>query len=230
MVFDKLPAPRQLTLSRIHRQSADNPILDLAHSLREGVKFDEFEREIERIAANDPRVIVAPRADPDLMSRAPMLVWRNATRIRLIQGFRTAHNAPAEELMPGEPLICDGIELPLKYRKKRIDLEARGLIKGAQAIYVSAGRKTGFARLHIVGAETPTISAATIIKIEAPGLDEPYIASAARMGAAFVHGAEEQASLGYGILSANATGLHWRFLLSKSGEVKDELFLPLPAA
>ena len=189
MVFDKLPEPRRLTLSRIHRQSADNPILDLAHALREGVEFHEFEREIERIAADDPRVVVAPRADPDLMARAPMLVWRNATRIRLIQGFRTAHNAPSDELMPGEPLICDGIELPLKHRKKRIDLEARGLIKGAQAIYLGAGRKGGFARLHIVGAETPSISAAAIIKIEAPGLDEPYIPSAARMGAAFVHGA-----------------------------------------
>jgi exodeoxyribonuclease V len=32
MVFDKLPA-RALTLSRIHRQAEDNPILDLAHAL-----------------------------------------------------------------------------------------------------------------------------------------------------------------------------------------------------
>lgn len=189
MVFDKLPEKAKPTLSRIHRQSADNPILDLAHSLREGVEFEEFEAEIERIAARDERVLVVPRADPDLMARAPMLVWRNATRIRLIHAFRQAHGAPERELIPGEPLICDGIELPLKHRKKRIDLEARGLIKGAQAIYLHAGKRAGFARLHVAGAEAPAVTVAAIIKIEAPGLDEPIIPSAANMGAAFVHGA-----------------------------------------
>ncbi|MEO1612774.1 MAG: AAA family ATPase, partial [Pseudomonadota bacterium] len=187
MVFDKLPETAKPNLSRIHRQSADNPILDLAHALRDGVEFHEFEAEVERLAAADDRVVVAPRADPDLMARAPMLVWRNATRIRLIHAFRTAFGAPEMELLPGEPLICDGIELPLKHRKKRIDLEARGLIKGAQVIFLGAGKKTGFARLHVAGAEKPAISAASIIKIEAPGLEEPLIPSAARMGAAFVH-------------------------------------------
>lgn len=189
MVFDKLPATDRMTLNRIHRQSADNPILDLAHALREGVEFHEFEAEIEKLARQDDRIVVAPRADPDLMARAPMLVWRNATRVRLIHGFRTAFNAPADGLAPGEPLICDGIELPLKHRKKRIDLEARGLIKGAQAVFLGDGRRSGFARLHIMGAETPAISAAAIIKIESPGAEEPFIPSAARMGAAFVHGA-----------------------------------------
>ena len=33
MAFDALPAPAKLTLSRIHRQTQDNPILDLAHAL-----------------------------------------------------------------------------------------------------------------------------------------------------------------------------------------------------
>ena len=91
--------------------------------------------------------------------------------------------------MPGEPLICDGIELPMKHRKKRVDLEARGLIKGAQVVYMGKGRKPGFSRLHVFGAEDPQVNAATIIKIEAPGLEEPFIPSAARMGAAFLHGA-----------------------------------------
>ena len=91
--------------------------------------------------------------------------------------------------MPGEPLICDGIELPLKHRKKRIDLEARGLIKGAQVIYLGEGNREGFARLHVVGAEEPQVSAASIIKIEKPDEEEPFIPHAARMGAAFLHGA-----------------------------------------
>ena len=75
------------------------------------------------------------------MARSPVLVWRNVTRIKLIQAFRGAFNAPLEELLAGEPLICDGIELPLKHRKKRLDLEARGLIKGAQVVYLGPGRR-----------------------------------------------------------------------------------------
>jgi exodeoxyribonuclease V len=190
MVFDRLGTGRKLTLSRIHRQTQDNPILDLAHALGDpDVSFGQFERLIEQAAARDDRVVVAERVDATLMARSPVLVWRNATRIRLINAFRTAHGAPEDQLLAGEPLICDGIELPLKHRKKRIDLEARGLIKGAQVIYLGAGNRDGFARLHVVGAEDPQVSAASIIKIEKPDEEEPFIPSAATMGAAFLHGA-----------------------------------------
>ncbi|MDP4034091.1 MAG: AAA family ATPase [Pseudorhodobacter sp.] len=190
MVFDQLAAPQKLMLSRIHRQAEGNPILDLAHALAEPeLRFEDFERMVEAAAAVDDRVQLAQRVDSDLMARSPVLVWRNATRIRLITAFRAAHAAPDFELLPGEPLICDGIELPVKHRKKRIDLEARGLIKGAQVIYLGPGNRDGFARLHVVGAEEPQVSAASIIKIEKPGEEEPFIPSAARMGAAFLHGA-----------------------------------------
>lgn len=188
MVFDRLPDSRKLTLNRIHRQAEGNPILDLAHALAGDIGFEEFERLVEKAAREDDRVVMAERVDSDLMARSPVLVWRNATRIRLITAFRTAHGAPEFELIPGEPLICDGIELPLKHRKKRIDLEARGLIKGAQVIYLGPGNRDGFARLHVVGAEEPQVSAAAIIKIEKPDEAEPFIPSAARMGAAFLHG------------------------------------------
>ncbi len=190
MVFDRLKAGRKLELHRIHRQAAGNPILDLAHALGDdALEFEDFERMVEAAARTDDRVEVAPRVDADLMARSPVLVWRNVTRVRLIQAFRAANHAPTDALLPGEPLICDGIELPLKHRKRRIDLEARGLIKGAQVIYLGPGRKPGFSRLHVVGAEDPQISAASIIKIEFPGQEEPFIPFAARMGAAFLHGA-----------------------------------------
>lgn len=190
MVFDKLGDSRKLVLSRIHRQAEDNPILDLAHALGdERLGFEEFERMVEARARADDRVVWAERVDAGLMARSPVLVWRNATRVRLIQAFRSAYGAPEDELLPGEPLICDGIELPLKHRKKRIDLEARGLIKGAQVIYLGTGNREGFAKLHVVGAEEPQISAASIIKIEKPDEEEPFIPHAARMGAAFLHGA-----------------------------------------
>ena len=190
MVFDKLGDSRKLVLSRIHRQAEDNPILDLAHALGDAqMGFEEFEALVQAKARDDDRVVWAERVEAGLMARSPVLVWRNATRVRLIQAFRNAYGAPEDALLPGEPLVCDGIELPLKHRKKRIDLEARGLIKGAQVIYLGEGTRDGFARLHVVGAEEPQISAASIIKIEKPGEEEPFIPHAARMGAAFLHGA-----------------------------------------
>ena len=190
MVFDGLPKPRKMILNRIHRQDLDNPILDLAHALaRDELGFEEFERMIEDAAASDDRVQLAPRVEAGMMARSPVLVWRNATRIRLIHAFRAAYDAPADALLSGEPLICDGIELPLKHRKKRLDLEARGLIKGAQVIYLGPGRRAGFSRLHVIGAPDPQVSAASIVKIELPDEDEPFIPFAANMGAAFLHGA-----------------------------------------
>ncbi len=190
MVFETLPEGRVHTLERVHRQTADNPILDLAHALADPmVDFYAFEKLVAEAAARDERVVMAQRVEADLMSRSPVLVWRNATRIRLIHAFRAAYDAPVDELLEGEPLICDGIELPMKHRKKRLDLEARGLIKGAQVIYLGPGRKPGFSRLHVIGAEDPQVSAASIVKIEQEGDAEPFIPFAARMGATFLHGA-----------------------------------------
>ena len=190
MVFEKLPEKRVMNLNRIFRQEADNPILDLAHALADpDIGFEQFERMVEDASKRDERVVWGQRVEVDLMARSPVLVWRNATRIRLINAFRRVHGAPEDALIEGEPLICDGIELPLKHRKKRLDLEARGLIKGAQVVYLGAGRKPGFSRLHVVGAEDPQVSAASIVKIEKPDEEEPFIPFAARMGATFLHGA-----------------------------------------
>jgi len=190
MVFETLPAPRKLELSRIHRQDADNPILDLAHALGDpALSFEDFEEMIAQTAERDDRVVWGSRVEVDLMARSPVLVWRNATRIRLINAFRLVHGAPEDTLLEGEPLICDGIELPLKHRKKRLDLEARGLIKGSQVVYLGPGRKPGFLRLHVMGAEDPQVSAASIVKIEKPDEEEPFIPYAARMGATFLHAA-----------------------------------------
>ncbi len=190
MVFESMPPERVHTLSRVHRQDAGNPILDLAHALADPmVDFYAFEKMVAEAAAKDERVVMAQRVEADLMARSPVLVWRNATRIRLIHAFRAAFDAPADELLEGEPLICDGIELPMKHRKKRLDLEARGLIKGAQVIYLGPGRKPGFSRLHVMGAEDPQVSAASIVKIEQEGDAEPFIPFAAKMGATFLHGA-----------------------------------------
>ena len=190
MVFDKLPTTCLMELNRVHRQKADNPILDLAHALADpDVDFQQFERIVEEASLQDERVVWSERVEADLMTRSPVLVWRNSTRIRLINAFRNVYDAPSDALLEGEPLICDGLELPMKHRNKRLDLEARGLIKGAQVIYLGEGRKPGFSRLHVMGAEDPQVSAASIVKIEKLGEEEPFIPFAARMGATFLHGA-----------------------------------------
>ena len=190
MAVRTLPERAVMHLSRVHRQEAGNPILDLAHALGDAaLDFEGFERLVREAAERDPRVRIAGRVDAGLMARSPCLVWRNATRIRLIHAFRSAFDAPPDALLPGEPLICDGIELPLKHRRRRLDLEARGLVRGAQVIYLGPGRKPGFSRLHVVGAEQPQVSAASIVRIELPGEEEPFIPFAARMGAVFLHGA-----------------------------------------
>ncbi len=190
MVFDTLPEASKLILHRVHRQDADNPILDLAHALADPqLDFHTFEQMVQDKARSDDRVLWSQRVEVDLMARSPVLVWRNATRIRLINAFRAVHGAPDTALLEGEPLICDGIELPLKHRKKRLDLEARGLIKGAQVIFLGPGTRPGFSRLHVIGAEDPQVSAASIVKIEKPDEEEPFIPFAATMGATFLHGA-----------------------------------------
>ena len=190
MIFDALPEDRRLSLARIHRQAADNPILDLAHLLgQDALAFEDFEEAVRDAARSDDRVVIAERADAELMRESPVLVWRNKTRMRLIKAFRAAHACPEHALVPGEPLICDGLELPLRQRKQRMELEARGLIKGAQATYLGPGRKPGFARVNIAGTDEPGISVAAIIQIESPDAEEPVILSAARSGALFLHGA-----------------------------------------
>ncbi|MEM8570513.1 MAG: AAA family ATPase [Pseudomonadota bacterium] len=190
MVFEALPKRAQLSLSLVHRQAASNPIIELARAIGDdATDFDTFERMIYDAAERDERIVVARRVDASAMARAPVLVWRNDTRVRLIHAFRLAHDAPPDGLMPGEPLICDGIELPLKHRKRRMDLEARGLVKGAQAVYLGPGSRQGFSRLFLLGSDDPQIGVASIIQIESPGEDEPFIPTAARMGAVFLHGA-----------------------------------------
>ena len=85
------PAGRgaKLMLHRVHRQAADSPILDLAHALGDPeLGFDDFEDLVRQAARRDPRVVLGERVDAGAMARAPVLVWRNVTRVRLIHAFR----------------------------------------------------------------------------------------------------------------------------------------------
>ncbi len=103
MVFDALPDRRKLELHRIHRQEADNPILDLAHALADPeLDFDAFRTDDRRRRrAAMTACVWGQRVEVDLMARSPVLVWRNATRIRLIHAFRAVHGAPGRRVAGG---------------------------------------------------------------------------------------------------------------------------------
>ncbi|MDE2911651.1 MAG: AAA family ATPase [Paracoccaceae bacterium] len=190
MVFNGPEPMPTFYLRRIHRQQGGNPILDLAHALLDDkLDFPEFVAMIRRVSARDDRVRFSRRVESSLMARSPVLCWRNSSRVRLLDAFRRGHEAPPDRLLPGEPLICDGLEVSPKQQKRRAELEASGLIKGAQAVYLGPSTRPGFSRLHVLGAPDPVATVPTIIKIEIPGADEPFMASSARMGGVFLHGA-----------------------------------------
>src|SRR6056300_1373342 len=59
MVFDALPEERRLVLSRVHRQTQDNPILDLAHALGDAsLQFSDFEQMVRDASMRDDRVVI----------------------------------------------------------------------------------------------------------------------------------------------------------------------------
>jgi exodeoxyribonuclease-5 len=191
MVVETLPAPVVSRLETVHRQAAGNPIVRLAHALADPkLTYEAFEHMVRDEADRDARIEVSPRMEADLMARSPALVWRNATRLRLITAFRKAFEVPDGVLVPGEPLVCDGVELPAKEQNKRVELEARGLIRGTQAVFVRAGKRRGFIRIHVLGADEPRVTCAAIVRLEGKeDAAEPWLPYAARMGAVFVHGA-----------------------------------------
>ncbi len=190
MVFHDLPNNRKFFLSKIHRQSQDNPIIKAANFLQDPkIMFEDFNDYLNYLSKTDSRILISPRVCPNLMCRSPVLVWRNQTRIRLISAFRKAFEIPRNVLVIGEPLICDGVELPAKHRKKKIELEERGLIKGAQVIYLGEGKKEGFCRLYVMGAVEPNVSVASIVQLERDNQERPDILSVAGLGVLFVHGA-----------------------------------------
>ena len=86
----------------------------------------------------------------------------------------------------GEPLMCDGIELPRKLRHKRMDLQARGLIKGAQCIYLGrGGRRWICAGAYLWVWQSLMCPVSSIIKIESPNSAEPMMVSRGARGRGF---------------------------------------------
>ena len=88
-------------LTEVHRQAADNPIITLAYEARGGAPnwkvLPLMDGKInQRLVVDDPAVFLY----------APLIVWRNDTRIECTKGIRAALGYWHGKVYEGEPLVC----------------------------------------------------------------------------------------------------------------------------
>jgi exodeoxyribonuclease-5 len=88
-------------LSEIHRQAAESPLLRLAYRAREGYPFWRH-----GIAAYAPAAFECQAIPAHVLLEAPLLTWKNSTRIGCTRMIREALGYPADKLVIGEPLVC----------------------------------------------------------------------------------------------------------------------------
>jgi len=89
------------TLAEIHRQAADNPIITLAYEARTGTPNWQVlplmdGRIAQHLCVEDPAVFLT----------APLIVWRNETRLECTKGIRAALGYWHGKVEVGEPLVC----------------------------------------------------------------------------------------------------------------------------
>jgi UvrD-like helicase C-terminal domain len=85
------------TLTAVHRQALDSPIIRQAHRVRTGGSY----------TADGPQFRVAnDGADDDLRAADVVLCWTNTTRDRLNRQCRRARGYWQERPLAGEPLVC----------------------------------------------------------------------------------------------------------------------------
>lgn len=100
-----LPTAPGIDLTEIHRQAADSPIIQLAYQARQGHPFwrDQLRRLDDALQGDVwPCAQAAARDFLD----APLLVWRNVTRLECTHAIRQALGFAKDLLHVGEPLVC----------------------------------------------------------------------------------------------------------------------------
>jgi exodeoxyribonuclease-5 len=88
-------------LSEIHRQAADSPLLQLAYRAREGYAFWRH-----GLAAYAPGAAECEAVPAQTFHEAPLITWKNATRLSCTWMIREALGYPPDRLVVGEPLVC----------------------------------------------------------------------------------------------------------------------------
>lgn len=94
-----------IDLTEVHRQAQDSPILQLATRARQGEPFWQDALTADALARGDAIQVVS-HTDAARLRTAPLLVWRNSTRIACTHVIRTALGYSKERLEVGEPLVC----------------------------------------------------------------------------------------------------------------------------
>ena len=89
------------TLTEIHRQAADSPIVQLAYRARRGEPFWK-----EALQSPGGEIATVRALAPEAFLHAPLLVYRNHIRIDCVKRIRAALGYPPDRLVPGEPLVC----------------------------------------------------------------------------------------------------------------------------
>lgn len=87
-------------LTQIHRQAADSPILQLAYQAREGQPF------WHKLPRHDGQIEAWRGMAAATFLQAPLIVWRNATRLECTAAIRAALGYPRDAVQIGEPLVC----------------------------------------------------------------------------------------------------------------------------
>jgi hypothetical protein len=88
-------------LSEVHRQAAESPLLRLAYRAREGYAFWRH-----GLAAYAPGAAECEAVPAQTFHEAPLITWKNATRLSCTRMIREALGYPPDRLVVGEPLIC----------------------------------------------------------------------------------------------------------------------------
>lgn len=89
-----------ISLTEIHRQAQDSPIIQLAYAARAGtVRWNQLARTPGQL---DEWMGV----DAQDFLTAPLIVWRNKTRVNTTKAIRAALGYPATAVVVGEPLVC----------------------------------------------------------------------------------------------------------------------------
>lgn len=106
--FNLMQKPR-LTLGQIHRQAANNPILQVAQLARETGKipFQQFSSTVLKVSSSsDEAQLLLERILPQFTSDCLVLCARNRTRNELNRIIRNALHFEYPEPFKGETIIC----------------------------------------------------------------------------------------------------------------------------
>jgi exodeoxyribonuclease V len=99
-----LPTVPGTDLTEIHRQASDSPILQLAYRARQGEPF--WRGPLRQFDDRSGDVLSCAGARARDFLDAPLLVWRNVTRLECTHAIREALGFVRQQVAVGEPLVC----------------------------------------------------------------------------------------------------------------------------